>query len=122
MNMMIRDNRLRAYMDKAGKKKELGEFMDRIYVTGKATEGKHCMECTGRRGYAGSAVVNMWLDAKAKALREEKIMKKWEETDAMPSVLKTWAIRFRWPIIKGRPWSWISGLPGVVRAKPAFPA
>ena len=85
------NERYAIYLQKAGHTQDLEKFMDKIMVTGKATAKVKEMH---REYWTQTASKDqlydqylMQIEARAKAMREEKIMKSWEDRDAVPFTL-----------------------------------
>lgn len=86
------NERYAVYLQKAGQPKDFEQFMDQIMVTGKASPKVKAMH----KEYWTNKVSQQQLydqylaqlDAQAKAMREEKIKKMWQETEAVPFTVK----------------------------------
>jgi len=86
------NERYAVYLQKAGRTQDLEKFMDQIMVSGNATEKVKMMHKehwtqTATKDQLYSQYLKQ-LENQAQAMREEKIMKTWESTDAPSFTLK----------------------------------
>lgn len=85
------NERYAIYLQKAGHTKDLEKFMDQMIVTGNATATvKDMHKEYWMQTAAKDQLYNQYLgqlEATAKAMREEKIMKSWEDREAVPFTL-----------------------------------
>ena len=86
------NERYAVYLQKAGRTTDLEKFMDQIMVSGNATEKVKMMHKehwtqTATKDQLYSQYLKQ-LENQAQAMREEKIMKTWESTDAPSFTLK----------------------------------
>lgn len=80
------NERYAMYLDKAGRTQDLEKFMDQMIVNGKATEKVKALHHDYWTTKASKDQLYdqylLQLENQAEALRKEKIMKTWEDTDA----------------------------------------
>ena len=86
------NERYAIYLQKAGTSTDYIRFMEQVMVTGKASEKVKAMHKdywtnTATKDQLYSQYVGQ-LEERAKEMREQKIKKMWEETDAAPFTLK----------------------------------
>jgi thiol-disulfide isomerase/thioredoxin len=85
------NERYAVYLQKAGHTKDLEKFMDQIMVTGKASaKVKEIHRDYWTQSASKEQLYDQYLvqiEARAKAMRVEKIMKSWEDRDAVPFTL-----------------------------------
>ncbi len=86
------NERYAAYLEKAGHQEELEKFMDQIYISGKANEKVKALH---RKYWTQDMTQDQLydqyvaqLEAQAKAMREEKIGKMWQDDDAVSFTIK----------------------------------
>lgn len=86
------NERYAVYLQKAGRTQDLEKFMDQIMVTGNATEKVKMMH---KEHWTQTATIDQLytqylkqLENQAQAMREDKIMKMWESTDAPSFTLR----------------------------------